>query len=103
MTHPGSAKVIFRATIDSVGTGPFDITQVALESHDLVTVTPARGKLHFRMVNFGHIDGVDFKVGCVKRFTVQGTIDGAPIANNNVYLGSGSANPTSVPFTMERS
>ena len=103
VTHPGNANVVFRGTIDSVGTGPFDIAQVATESADLVAVKPFAGKISYRMENHGRIDGIDFKVGCVKRFRVHGTINGSPIANNQVFLGSGSVNPTSVPFTMERS
>ena len=103
VTHPGNAKVKFTGLIDSVGTGPFDVAAVATESNDLVIVNPAAGRIRFRMENRGRIDGFDFKAGCVKRFSVNAQIDGAPIGNSKVFLGAGSVNPTSVPFVMERS
>lgn len=103
VTHPGNNKVRFTGLIDSVGTGPFDFATVATESNDIVALNPFAGKIKFRMENRGRIDGFDFKVGCVKRFSVSAQIDGAPIANSQVFLGAGSANPTSVPFVMERS
>lgn len=103
VTHPGHARVRFTGLIDSVGTGPFDVATVATESNDVVVVNPLAGRIRFRMENRGRIDGFDFKVGCVKRFSVSAQIDGAPIANSQVYLGVSSANPTSVPFVMERS
>ena len=102
-THPGTNAVLVTGVIDSVGTGPFDVATVAAESRDLVGINPAKGKIVFRIVNKGRIDGFDFKVGCVRRFTVSAQVNGAPIANANVYLGAGSVNPLSVPYTMERS
>ena len=103
VTHPGTTKVVFTGTIDSGGTGPFDVAAKATESADLVSIQPLQGKIKFRMQNKGKIDGFDFKVGCVKRFTVEGRVDAAPIANNQVFLGAGASAPLSVPFTMERS
>lgn len=35
-------------------------------------------------MNRGHIDGIDFVVGCSNRFTVSTSVNGAPIAESNV-------------------
>ncbi len=74
----------------------------ALESND-VAFEASGSRIKFSFKNRGRIDGIDFVVGCSNRFTVSASVNGAPIANNRVFLGSGSVNPTSVPFVLERS
>lgn len=101
VTHPGTSRMVVTGTIDS--TGPLEGVTRALESNDRVRFTHVKGKVTFRFENRGRIDGIDFRVGCSNRFTVNGTVNGVGIATTQVFLGSGSSNPTSVPFAMERS
>ena len=102
VTHPGNANVVFRGTIDSVGTGPFDIARVATESADLVAVNPFAGKIHFRMENHGRIDGIDFKVGCAKNVTLTLKASGALLPTTQIHLGAAEANPTVNPVVIAR-
>ena len=99
-THPGTSRTVFTGVIDS--SGGIGGVKRALESSD--TVFEATGsRIVFTFKNRGHLDGIDFVVGCSNRITVSASTNGAPIANSNVFLGSGSVNPTSVPFVLERS
>ena len=99
-THPGTSRVAFTGVIYS--SGGISGVKRALESND-VAFEASGSRIKFSFKNRGRIDGIDFVVGCSNRFTVSASVNGAPIANNRVFLGSGSVNPTSVPFVLERS
>lgn len=101
VTHPGDHRVKFTGSIDS--SAALAGIERATESHDSVQFTHVNGKVKFTFQNYGRIDGIDFVVGCSNSFKVSAAINGHPIANNKVYIGSGSERPTSVPFRMERS
>jgi hypothetical protein len=99
-THPGTARTVFTGVIDS--SGGISGVKRSLESND-VAYEATGSRIKFSFKNRSHIDGIDFVVGCSNRFTVSASVNGAPIANTGVFLGSGSVNPTSVPFALERS
>ena len=99
-THPGTSRVVFTGVIDS--SGGISSVKRALESND-VAYEASGSRIKFTFKNRGHIDGIDFVVGCSNRFTVSANVNGSPIANTSAFLGSGSVNPTSVPFALERS
>lgn len=100
VTHPGSSRMVFSGTIDSsaalAGIGR------ALESSDSVQFTHRNGKVTFRFVNYGRIDGIDFTVGCSNAFTLNLKVNGVQAATTQVFVGAGGTNPLSVPFAMER-
>ncbi len=92
--------MVFTGVIDS--SGGISSVKRALESND-VAYEASGSRIKFTFMNRGRIDGIDFVVGCSNRFTVSANVNGSPIANTSVFLGSGSVNPTSVPFALERS
>jgi hypothetical protein len=101
VTHPSNDLVTFSGAIDSSN----HISEVgrALEGNDEVKLQKQRGRVLFELSNYGRIDGIDFRVGCSNSFTVSLKVNGQPIVNTQVFIGSDKVNPTSVPFRVERS
>jgi hypothetical protein len=101
VTHPSNELVTFTGVIDSSN----HISEVAkaLEGKDEVKLQKRRGRVVFDLSNYGGIDGIDFRVGCSNAFTVALKVNGQPIPNTQVFIGASKANPTSVPFRVERS
>lgn len=99
LTHPGSEKVVFRGTITSASR----IHGVArrTESRDVV-VSPGTHRVGFRFTNYGHVDGVDFRMACGTGFAVNVTVNGRPLPADHVFLGADAHHPARVPFRIER-
>lgn len=99
-THPGTDKKIIRGQLRSDG----EIYAVAryTEGNDVVAHTASRHAVSFRFTNWGHIDGLDFKVRCGKHLNVNGAYQGTKLQPSQVFLGAGNTNPAKVPFMLKR-
>ena len=99
VTHPGTAKAVFRGTVRSAST----IHAVArrTESRDAV-VTRGRHRAAFRFANYGRIDGMDFRLGCGPGFAVNVTVNGRTLPADHVFIGADGHHPAQVPFRIER-
>ncbi|MDX6197024.1 MAG: hypothetical protein QOJ79_175 [Actinomycetota bacterium] len=101
-THPGHAKVVIAGRL-SASNGFSHITKVRLESADNVTLSSDHKTLTFRFTNYGYIDGLNFAADCSKLMRVKIRIDNAVASPRQIKLGKHRSNPTSNPFTIERS
>jgi hypothetical protein len=101
VTHPGSHKVVFTGTIDS--TGGLSGVRRATEATDKTKFNASKGKVTFRLENYGRIDGIDFVVGCSNRIKISAQINGHQVPSSQVFIGQSAVNATSVPFVVERS
>lgn len=99
VTHPGTAKVVFRGTITSGSR--IQGVERRTESRDAV-VSPGRNRVGFRFTNTGRVDGLDFRVACGRGFTVSVTVNGRKIPAGQVFIGADGHHPAQVPFRVER-
>ena len=99
-THPGSAKEVISGTITSDGA----IYAVArrTEGNDIVAHSASHHTVVFRFTNYGHIDGLDFKVRCGNHLRANGQVDHTPMTPGQVWIGQNNDHPTSVPFEIDR-
>ena len=74
-----------------------------LEKADNVTLSSDHKTLTFRFTNYGYIDGVNFAADCSKLMRVKIRINNEVASPRQVKLGKHRSNPTSNPFTIERS
>ncbi len=88
-----SAVVTFDAPITGkpVGTeGKSDIVEIRSQS------------VRLRFSNFGGLDGVAVESPCASVISVKGEIDGQAMTPQQLFFGSGAANPVSMPGTIQR-
>jgi hypothetical protein len=105
VTHEGHGKQVFAGVVKS--SRKIDYTVVRNEKNDWTKLSSNGKTLHFRFVNTGYIDGVDFHASCAR--LVGFNLHHKAKDNRNheitparVFLGSTGENPTSTPFVIER-
>lgn len=99
VTHPGNDKVVFRGAVTSAST--IHAVERRTESGDAV-VTPGRRRVAFRFTNYGHIDGMDFRMACGPGFAVNVSVNGRTIPADQVFIGADGHHPDQAPFRVER-
>ena len=99
-THAGNGKQVISGKITSDGA----IYAVArhTEGRDRVAHSASRHTVAFRFTNYGHIDGLDFKVRCGNHLRFNGQDDGTQLTPGQVWIGHNNDHPTSVPFEIDR-
>jgi len=100
VTHPSDDHMVFSGYITTNGT--LAAQRVDDERNDFVTVGPDHHTVSFVFNNYGGIDGVHFETHCATTLVVHLRINGHEVAPEQVFIGHGSVNPLSVPFTIER-
>jgi hypothetical protein len=101
-THPGHAKVVIAGRL-SASNGFSHVTKVAFEKADWLKISADHKQLTFRFTNYGYIDGINLAADCSRLIRVNIQINGAAASPRQVKLGAHRSNPTSNPFTIERS
>ena len=96
-------RVVFSGYLTSTSGQFIDVTTVGAGANDIV-YEPNGRTVYFRFVNFGQLDGLNFGTECAKAFSVNIHVGPplAPMSPTSIYLGSGSANPPSDPFRVDR-
>ena len=100
VTHPGSRGVVFTGTIRA--SAPLDGDPVKLESNDHFTVSADRKTITYRFVNYGHVDGLDFKTACAKTLAFRGAMAGHKLPTWRIWLGHNGRHPLENPFVIVR-
>jgi len=100
VTHPGKGRVVFTGTI--VASAPLDAVPVKLEKNDVVTVSADKRTITYRLVNYGAIDGFDFRASCASRISFGGRADGVRLATWRIRLGHFDRHPLENPFVVSR-
>jgi hypothetical protein len=101
VTHPGTTRVVVSGTVTATR-GISHVTPAHLEKGDAFSVSGDGHTLSFRMVNVGHLDGLDFTAECSHAMRVNVRVNGHGASTRQVFLGAHRVHPTSVPFTIER-
>jgi hypothetical protein len=101
VTHPGTGRVVFTGVVHA--NRAMHATGARLEKGDVFRLSRDKRTLTFAFVDYGHIDGVNFTTDGATRLTVSRLHTGDRTQQaSQVFLGSGSGNPSSVPFTLTR-
>lgn len=100
VTHAGTGAVVFTGTIHA--SAPLDADPVKLEPSDQFTVSADRMTITYRFVNYGHIDGLDFKTACAKTVSFRGGMSGHKLPTWRIWLGHYGRHPLENPFVIVR-
>jgi hypothetical protein len=100
VTHAGSRGVVFSGTIHA--SAPLDADPVKLEQNDQFTVSADRKTITYRFVNYGRIDGLDFKTSCAKTLSFRGLMAGHKLPIWRIWIGHRGLHPLENPFVIRR-
>jgi hypothetical protein len=100
VTHAGTARVVFSGRI--VSSAPLDAVPVKLEGRDYVALSADRKVITYRMVNYGRIDGFDFRTACAQRLTFTGNMAGSRLPTSRIWIGHNNRHPLQNPFIVTR-
>ncbi len=101
-THRTDARRTFRGKLVTSGRF-FGVRPVRLEGTDGVRLSSDRHVLTFRFVNYGHIDGIDFRTHCAPSIGFGFLTDGRKLPADKVTIGHDGTHPASDPFAISRS
>lgn len=107
---PGETKKAVAAANKEVFAGSMTASKgfaklkdVKLEGGDFATESADHKTIVFRLTDYGYIDGFHAFGDCSASVKVSLRIDGKTATTSQVFLGKSRGNPTSVPFTIDRS
>ena len=100
VTHAGTARVVFSGRI--VSSAPLDEVPVKLEGRDYVALSADRKVITYRMVNYGRIDGFNFRTACAQRLTFTGNMAGSRLPTSRIWIGHNNRHPLQNPFIVTR-
>jgi hypothetical protein len=101
VTHKTDALRTF--TGELVTAGRFvGVSSVRLERDDWRHVSPDHHMITFRFVNYGGIDGLNFRTRCAPSIAFTFGTDGNVLPADKVIIGHGASNPASDPFSISR-
>jgi len=100
VTHPGHKGVVFSGRI--VSDAPLTEAPVKLEANDVVTLSADKKTITYCFVNYGYIDGFDFRAPCSHGLAFTGRMGGLRLADWQIRLGTHSRHPLENPFVLRR-
>jgi hypothetical protein len=100
VTHPGSRRVVFTGKI--VSDTPLTVSSVKLEKWDAIRLSADKLTLTYRFVNYGRIDGFDFRTACATKLHIKGGMAGSKLPIGRIWIGRAGHHPLSNPFTIGR-
>ena len=99
-THVGSRRVVFSGKI--VSNTPLSVAGYRLESGDSFTLSADRLTLTYRFINYGRIDGLDFRTACATRLWFKGLMAGTKLPPSRIWIGRAGRHPLQNPFVILR-
>ena len=100
VTHVGSRRVVFSGTISA--DQPITVNGVLLEKNDHFTLSADKLSLSYRFVNYGRIDGLNFRTACASSVTFLGKVAGHDLGVRRIWIGHHRRHPLKNPFTISR-
>lgn len=101
VTHKTDDRVTFAGTIATRGVVS-DVAGVLLERDDHFEVSPDHHAITFRFMNYGHIDGLDFRTHCAPALAFSFQADGHQLPANRAVIGHEDRRPDTDPFVIWR-
>jgi hypothetical protein len=100
VTHATSTRFVFSGRI--VSSAPLDAAPVKLEGRDYVALSSDRKTITYRLVNYGGIDGFNFRTSCARSLSFLGNVNGAKLPVTRIWLGYYNVHPLQNPFVVSR-
>jgi len=100
VTHDSKSKVTFSGSV--VSSNKIRAHLIRAERNDVLWRNSNNTAIRFTLRNYGGVDGVDFRVGCAKKVTLNLRVAGHSMTTLQIHLGIADANPVSNPVTIER-
>ena len=101
VTHANDDKAVFTGQLVTSGTF-VDVKGVQLEKSDTFTVGPKDHVVTFRFVNYGHMDGIDFRTCCAPSISFAFQRGGASLPVSRIFVGEDRLNPRHDGFRIYR-
>ncbi len=101
VTHKTDDRVSFAGTIVTHGVFS-DVSGVRLEGNDHFDVSADRHAVTFQFMNYGHVDGLDFRTHCAPALGFNFQADSHQLPANRVVIGHRDLHPGTDPFTIWR-
>ena len=99
-THVTSSRVVFTGRI--VSDKPLTVSGVRLEGGDSFTLSADKLTLTYRFLNYGNIDGLNFRTACATTLRIKGSMSGEKLPLTRIWIGRAGVHPLSNPFTIGR-
>jgi hypothetical protein len=99
-THASSSRLGFTGRI--VSNAPLSVTPYRLEGGDTFALSADHKTLTYRIRNYGHIDGLDFRTACATRLTFGGSMAGVKLPTGRIWIGRAGRHPLQNPFVILR-
>jgi hypothetical protein len=100
VTHATSSRLVFTGRI--VSSAPLDAFPVKLEGRDTIALSADRRVIAYRLINYGHVDGFNFRTACATSLTFYGAAAGTRLPTTRIWIGHGNRHPLQNPFTVHR-
>ncbi len=100
VTHATSSRFVFSGRI--VSSAPLDAAPVGLEGRDYVALSADRKTISYRLVNYGGIDGFNFRTACARSLSFLGYMNGSKLPVSRIWLGYYNVHPLQNPFIVTR-
>jgi len=98
-TRPNQTRSIITGSV-VVNAAVSAVQGVSTDSGDIVSAQTNGAAFSFN--NTGGIDGLELRSPCATQVIITATIDGQPLAPQQVWIGKGSITPGVVPVTLAR-
>ena len=100
VNDPGADRAVFTGSVKVDGQ-VFGVGRHLESGAEGVVNTGAHGA-DFRFVNFGGVDGLNFKTRCSTTFVLTVKRNGVNVPADHVYVGASGQHPSSVPLTIDK-
>ncbi len=100
VTHPGHYGVVFTGTIRA--DTALTVAGVALEKWDTFTLSADKKSVTYRFVNYGKVDGLDFRTACASRIGVVARMGGVKLPSTRIWVGRHGRHPLENGFAIRR-
>ena len=100
VNDPGTDRAVFTGSVKVDGQ-VFAVGRHLESGREGVLNTDAHA-VYFRFVNFGGVDGLNFRTRCSTTFALKVKRDGVTVPAEHVYAGASGQHPSSVPLTIDR-
>ena len=100
VNDPGTDRAVFTGSVKVDGQ-VFAVGRHLETGGEGVLNTDAHAA-YFRFVNFGGVDGLNFRTRCSTTFTLKVQRNGVTVPAEHVYVGAAGQHPSSVPLTIDR-
>ena len=100
VNDPGTDRAVFTGSVNVDGQ-VFAVGRHLESGGEGVLNTDAHA-VYFRFVNFGGVDGLNFRTRCSTTFALKVKRNGVTVPAEHVYVGASGQHPSSVPLTIQK-